>query len=131
MFGDFIALPFLRTAPICIGRGRGFSVSSVHPVIGPDARLAQDGSMNTRLWTIATEVQFGRFAQPSRLVPALSTRTSYGVAEVATIGGFVRQYQVNVDPDKLRAYGILPVVSKSARRTKWVDGCSKWAERNT
>jgi len=28
------------------------------------------------------------------------------VAEVATIGGFVRQYQVNVDPDKLRAYGI-------------------------
>ena len=29
-----------------------------------------------------------------------------GVAEVATIGGFVRQYQVNVDPDKLRAYGI-------------------------
>jgi Cu(I)/Ag(I) efflux system membrane protein CusA/SilA len=29
-----------------------------------------------------------------------------GVAEVATIGGFVRQYQVNVDPEKLRAYGI-------------------------
>jgi Cu(I)/Ag(I) efflux system membrane protein CusA/SilA len=28
------------------------------------------------------------------------------VAEVATIGGFVRQYQVNVDPAKLRAYGI-------------------------
>src|SRR5258705_3742795 len=29
-----------------------------------------------------------------------------GVAEVATIGGFVKQYQVNVDPNKLRAYGI-------------------------
>ena len=29
-----------------------------------------------------------------------------GVAEVATIGGFVRQYQVNLDPDKLRAYNI-------------------------
>jgi Cu(I)/Ag(I) efflux system membrane protein CusA/SilA len=29
-----------------------------------------------------------------------------GVAEAATIGGFVRQYQVNLDPDKLRAYGI-------------------------
>ena len=29
-----------------------------------------------------------------------------GVAEVATIGGFVRQYQVNVDPDKLRAYNV-------------------------
>src|SRR5436853_989561 len=29
-----------------------------------------------------------------------------GVAEVATVGGFVKQYQVNVDPNKLRAYGI-------------------------
>jgi Cu(I)/Ag(I) efflux system membrane protein CusA/SilA len=29
-----------------------------------------------------------------------------GVAEVAPIGGFGRQYQVNLDPDRLRAYGI-------------------------
>ncbi len=29
-----------------------------------------------------------------------------GVAEVAPIGGFVRQYQVNVDPNKLAAYNI-------------------------
>ena len=29
-----------------------------------------------------------------------------GVAEVATIGGFVKQYQVNVDPNKLAAYNI-------------------------
>jgi len=29
-----------------------------------------------------------------------------GVAEVAPLGGFVRQYQVNVDPDKLQAYNI-------------------------
>src|SRR5437879_3620378 len=29
-----------------------------------------------------------------------------GVSEVATVGGFVKQYQVNVDPNKLRAYGI-------------------------
>jgi len=29
-----------------------------------------------------------------------------GVAEVASIGGFVKQYQVNVDPNKLVAYGI-------------------------
>ncbi|QSI76598.1 MULTISPECIES: efflux RND transporter permease subunit [Niveibacterium] len=31
---------------------------------------------------------------------------AHGVAEVASIGGFVRQYQVTVDPLKLRAYGI-------------------------
>ncbi len=29
-----------------------------------------------------------------------------GVAEVDSIGGFVREYQVNLDPDKLRAYDI-------------------------
>ena len=29
-----------------------------------------------------------------------------GVAEVAPVGGFVRQYQVNVDPNRLQAYGI-------------------------
>ena len=29
-----------------------------------------------------------------------------GVAEVASIGGFVKEYQVDVDPDALRTYGI-------------------------
>ena len=29
-----------------------------------------------------------------------------GVAEVASVGGFVRQYQVEVDPEKLRAFGV-------------------------
>ncbi len=29
-----------------------------------------------------------------------------GVAEVASLGGFGKQYQVNVDPNRLRAYGI-------------------------
>jgi len=33
-------------------------------------------------------------------------QTVPGVAEVATVGGMVRQYQVVVDPDRLRAYGI-------------------------
>ena len=29
-----------------------------------------------------------------------------GVAEVAPLGGFVRQYQINVDPNRLAAYGV-------------------------
>lgn len=33
-------------------------------------------------------------------------QTVNGVSEVATVGGMVRQYQVRVDPDKLRGYGI-------------------------
>ncbi len=33
-------------------------------------------------------------------------KTVANVAEVASVGGFVRQYQIVLDPDKLRAYGI-------------------------
>ncbi len=37
-----------------------------------------------------------------------------GVSEVASVGGFVKQYQVDLDPNKLFAYGIplSEVVSK-------------------
>jgi Cu(I)/Ag(I) efflux system membrane protein CusA/SilA len=41
-----------------------------------------------------------------------------GVAEVAGVGGFVKQYQVTVDPVKLRAYGIsLATVSRVIRES--------------
>ena len=40
-----------------------------------------------------------------------------GVAEVAAVGGFVKQYQVSVDPDRLVAYGIpLPAVIDAVRK---------------
>ena len=39
-----------------------------------------------------------------------------GVSEVASVGGFVKQYQVEVDPEKLRAYGVtLPAVIKAVQ----------------
>ncbi len=41
-----------------------------------------------------------------------------GVAEVASIGGHVREYQIDVDPDAMRAYGIsLPQVYQAVRRS--------------
>ena len=40
-----------------------------------------------------------------------------GVAEVASVGGYVQQYQVDVDPNKLRGYGIpLSVVVEAVQR---------------
>ncbi len=47
-----------------------------------------------------------------------------GVAEVATLGGFVRQYQVRLDPDKLRAYGIplSTVIERVRQSTNEVGG---------
>jgi len=43
-------------------------------------------------------------------------QTVPGVAEVATVGGMVRQYQVVVDPEKLRAFGITLASVSSAIR---------------
>ncbi|MDP3688116.1 MAG: efflux RND transporter permease subunit, partial [Sulfurimicrobium sp.] len=41
-----------------------------------------------------------------------------GVAEVASVGGFVQQYQVTVDPRKLQAYGVhITQVSKVIRES--------------
>ena len=46
-----------------------------------------------------------------------------GVAEVASVGGFVRQYQVEVDPDKLNAFGIsLGQVRKAIQRSNGAVG---------
>ncbi len=41
-----------------------------------------------------------------------------GVSEVASIGGFVKQYQVNIDPTKLASYGIpLQMVEMAIKRS--------------
>ena len=47
----------------------------------------------------------------------LELQTIPGVSEVATIGGMVRQYQVVVDPDKLRAFNIPLAKIKNAIRS--------------
>src|SRR3982075_335771 len=79
--------------------------ANVHPAIGPDATGAGwvyeyvlvDHSHKQSLADL-------RCIQDWHLRYQLATVP--GVAEVASIGGFVRQYQVNVDPNKLLAYGI-------------------------
>src|SRR6266851_659413 len=77
----------------------------VHPAIGPDATGAgwvYEYALvdHTHLHSLADL----RTLQDWHLRYQLETVP--GVAEVATIGGFVRQYQVNLDPNKLLAYGI-------------------------
>ena len=79
--------------------------ATVHPAIGPDATGA--GWVyeyvlvdHTHKYSLADL----RALQDWHLRYQLETVP--GVAEVASIGGFVRQYQVNLDPNKLLAYGI-------------------------
>ncbi len=96
---------------------------SVHPVIGPDATGAGwvyeyvlvDHSHQHSLADLRS-IQDWFLRYQLETVP--------GVAEVATIGGFVRQYQVNLDPDKLRAYAIplSTVIEKVRSSTNEVGG---------
>jgi len=77
----------------------------VHPDIGPDATGAG------WVYEYALVDHTGKYSlanlrslQDWHLRYALETVP--GVAEVASIGGFVKQYQVQLDPNKLLAYGI-------------------------
>src|SRR5436190_11089553 len=79
--------------------------ANVHPAIGPDATGAGwvyeyvlvDRSHQHSLADLRS-LQDWRLRYQLETVP--------GVAEVASIGGFVRQYQIQLDPNKLLAYGI-------------------------
>jgi copper/silver efflux system protein len=96
---------------------------NVHPAIGPDATGAG--------WVY--EYALVDHSHQHSLADLRSLQDWYlryqletvpGVAEVASIGGFVRQYQVNVDPEKLRAYGIplSTVIEKVRESTNEVGG---------
>jgi copper/silver efflux system protein len=96
---------------------------AVHPSIGPDATgagwvyeyaLVDHGHQQSLADLRSLQDWYLRY----------QLATVRGVAEVATIGGFVRQYQVNLDPDKLRAYGIplSTVIDKIRASTNEVGG---------
>src|SRR5437899_7590583 len=84
---------------------RGQLPEGANPTIGPDATgvgwvfeyaLVDESGEHNLAELRGVQDWFLRYALAS--VP--------GVAEVASIGGFVKQYQVNVDPNKLAAFGI-------------------------
>ena len=97
--------------------------AGVHPVIGPDATGAGwvyeyvlvDRSHQRSLAELRS-IQDWYLRYQIETVP--------GVAEVATIGGFVKQYQVNLDPNKLRAHNIplSTVIDKVRASTNEVGG---------
>src|SRR5579863_1010280 len=133
MFGDsYVFVVFEDTTDLYWARSRvleymqqiqGRLPSTVHPVIGPDATGAG--------WVY--EYVLADHSHQRSLADLRSLQDWYlryqlatvpGVAEVATIGGFVRQYQVNLDPDKLRAYGVplSTVIEKVRASTNEVGG---------
>ena len=87
--------------------------AGVNPALGPDAsgvgwvyqyalvdKPAKPGELGQSLESLRA-LQDWTLRYPLSATP--------GVAEVATVGGFVKQYQVVLDPRKLQAYGISPL----------------------
>ena len=57
-------------------------------------------------------------------------RSADGVSEVASVGGFVREYQIDVDPDAMRAYNVtLPEIYAAVRGSN-IDVGAKTIELN-
>ena len=84
---------------------------SVQPALGPDATaLGQvfwytlEGRDEDGNPTGGWDLDELRSAQDWYVRYALLA--AEGVSEVASVGGFVREYQVDVDPDAMRAYGV-------------------------
>jgi copper/silver efflux system protein len=53
-----------------------------------------------------------------------------GVSEVASVGGFVREYQIDVDPDAMRAYGVTLTEVHAAVKNANIDVGAKTLELN-
>jgi len=115
MFGDsYIFVVFEDGTDLYWARSRvleyiqqlqGVLPKNVSPMIGPDATGAG--------WVYEYAVvdrshqhSLADLRSPQDWYLRYQLETVPGVAEVASIGGFVRQYQVNLDPNKLRAYNI-------------------------
>ncbi|MDR3504887.1 MAG: CusA/CzcA family heavy metal efflux RND transporter [Acidocella sp.] len=97
--------------------------ADVHPAIGPDAtgagwvyEYAIVDHSHTHSLADLRALQDWQLRYQLETVP--------GVAEVASIGGFVRQYQVNLDPAKLFSYGISAstVIDRVRQSTNEVGG---------
>ncbi len=116
IFGDGTDIYWARTRVLeQMGRVRQLLPPDVSPTLGPDASgvgwvyqyVLKDSSGRMDLAEL-------RALQDFTVRPALQAVA--GVAEVASLGGFERQYQIVVDPDRLVGFGLtLTDVTRSVR----------------
>ena len=106
IFGEGTDIYWARTRVLeQLGRVRQILPPDVSPVLGPDATgvgwvyqyVLEDTSGRLDLARL-------RELQDFTVRPALQAVA--GVAEVASFGGFERQYQIVLDPNRLTAYGL-------------------------
>ncbi|MFZ1322998.1 MAG: CusA/CzcA family heavy metal efflux RND transporter [Ignavibacteria bacterium] len=131
MFGmSFIYVIFEDNADIYWARSRVLEKLSqvqtslpegVNPVIGPDGT-----GVGHVYWyhLISDKYDLGELRALQDYYLKLGLQSVEGVAEVASVGGFVKQYQIDVDPNRLSAYslGINDIAMAVQRSNKDVGG---------
>lgn len=106
IFDDGTDIYWARTRVLeQLGRVRQLLPPGVEPVLGPDASgvgwVFQYVLEDTTHQMDPAQL---RALQDFTVRPALQAVT--GVAEIASLGGFERQYQILLDPDRLTAFGL-------------------------
>jgi Cu(I)/Ag(I) efflux system membrane protein CusA/SilA len=103
IFEDSVDVYFARTRVLeRLNLASSFLPSGVIPTLGPDAT----GVGQVFWYTVEGPYDSGTLRSVQDWFIRYQLNSVPGVAEVASIGGFVRQYQIDVDPVKLRAYNM-------------------------
>ena len=115
IFEDSIDVYFARTRVLeRLNLASSFLPAGVVPTLGPDAT----GVGQVFWYTVEGPYDPATLRSLQDWFIRYQLNSVPGVAEVASIGGFVRQYQVDVDPSKLRAFNIpLHMVFESIQRS--------------
>lgn len=103
IFEDNVDVYFARTRVLeRLNLASSFLPAGVTPMLGPDAT----GVGQVFWYTVEGPYDSGTLHSVQDWYIRYQLNSVPGVAEVASVGGFVRQYQIDVDPLKLRAYNI-------------------------
>ena len=112
MFGmSFIFIIFEEKTDLYWARSRVLEkLSVVQPLMpqGAKIQLGPDGTgVGHVFWyTVEGKYDLGTLRAIQDWYIKLNLQGVAGVAEVASIGGFVKQYQVDIDPNKIKAYNV-------------------------
>src|SRR5712692_2379602 len=115
IFEDSVDLYFARARVLeKLNLASGILPEGVTRVLGPDAT----GVGQVYWYTVDGPYDPGTLHSLQHWFIRYQLNSVPGVAEVGTVGGFLREYQVDVDPVKLRAYNIpLRTVFESIQRS--------------
>jgi Cu(I)/Ag(I) efflux system membrane protein CusA/SilA len=103
IFEDSVDIYFARTRVLeRLSLASSFLPAEVRPVMGPDAT----GVGQVFWYTVEGPYDSGTLHSLQDWFIKYQLNSVPGVAEVASVGGFVKQYQIDLDPFKLRAYNV-------------------------